>query len=356
MSKDDKTPPENSANSKDPKDPKDAGSGTSKDTGNSKAAETSTNSTAGEKKPGSAKSESKAIVSDKDGDKDSVGEKASAKTEEAKTDKKSAKSAASDKSEDGDSGKSESGTGKKARRGAPKWVAVASVVILVIGVAAAVWQAIGYFQDRSDKNAAALRDEVIDVASQVVVNSLSLSADTIDEDQERLRADSTGEFLRQQDEYAAEIKETVTDQGATTSAQVSNAALSEINDDAGTATVLLVYTAQSERKELPPVSGRQAARVELVREGDDWKVADMVPIGAQVPVGESSDSVQQLGDPTGAAAGGADSDSDSDSNSDSGAATGDDKGTGSADSSSEKSRDADASPTTGASATTAGGN
>lgn len=314
MSKDDKTPPDNSADPKDKVDSEDTGTGTSAD-------------------------------------------KAPSKGVSSKTEKSETRGSKADTAKDAKDVKDEDARKKS---GAPKWLAVLSVVILVIGVAGAVWQGIGYFQDRSAKNAASLRDEVIDVASQVVVNSLSFSADTIDEDQERLRADSTGEFLKQQDEYAEQIKQTVTDQGATTSAQISNSALVDLNEDTGTATVLLVYTAQSEREELPPVSGRQAARVELVREGEDWKVAEMVAIGSQVPVGESSESVQQLDDVTGAGEDGTGSGEGSGNASDDGAdadsTAGADAGAGNSSRSGEGDRDADASPTSGAAATTAGGN
>ncbi|HJE89494.1 MAG TPA: hypothetical protein K8V11_00600 [Dietzia timorensis] len=337
MSKDDKTPPENSAESKDPTDPKGTGTGTSAEKATSKDE--------------SSKSENPKTT-------DSQSETANVEASKNET----AKAGKSQKSklEDSDDDATADGEEARKKRGAPRWFAVLSVVILVIGVAGAVWQGIGYFQDRGDKQAASLRDEVIDVASQVVVNSLSFSADTIDEDQERLRADSTGEFLKQQDEYAEQIKQTVTEQGATTSAQISNAALADINEETGTATVLLVYTAQSEREELPPVSGRQAAKVELIREGDDWKVAELVAIGAQVPVGESSESVQQLDDVTGAGEGAAGSGEGSgsasgdkgsaDSTADAESGAGKDGRSGKGDS------DADASPTSGAAATTAGGN
>lgn len=337
MSKDDKTPPDTSADSKDTTDPEGAGTGTSGDKVTSKG--------------DSSKSENATTT-------DSKSE--TAKTETVKEETAKAKTAKESKSEDRGDEPAADGEAARTTRGAPRWLAVLSVVILVIGVAGAVWQGIGYFQDRGDKQAASLRDEVIDVASQVVVNSLSFSADTIDEDQERLRADSTGEFLKQQDEYAEQIKQTVTEQGATTSAQISNAALADLNEDTGTASVLLVYTAQSEREKLPPVSGRQAARVELVREGDDWKVAELVAIGAQVPVGESSESVQQLDDVTGSGGNDKGSGQGSRTASDDGAAadsTADAKpGAGNSSRSGEGDRSSGASPASGAAATTAGGN
>lgn len=344
MSKDDKTPPDNSADSKDTIDSEDTGTGTS--------ADKSTSKDEGSKSASSKSTDSKSTDSKDETD----------KNEGSKSETKKSGTAKKSRTEDGDDDPSAAGEDAEKTRGAPKWLAVLSVVILVIGVAGAVWQGIGYFQDRSAKNAASLRDEVIDVASQVVVNSLSFSADTIDEDQERLRADSTGEFLKQQDEYAEQIKQTVTEQGATTSAQISNSALADLNEDTGTASVLLVYTAQSEREELPPVSGRQAARVELIREGEDWKVAELVPIGSQVPVGESSESVQQLDDVTGAGedatGSGGESGTESDDDADADSTADADSGAGSegAGGSDEDDSDADASPTSGAAATTAGGN
>lgn len=162
-------------------------------------------------------------------------------------------------------------------------------LVLVVGL---VLLGVGWAHGRqADRRVAQDRDDAVNVASQVLVNAYSFDHRDVDGAFERLRADTTGEFRAQQDQYHEDVKKQVVEQKAVTRATVGNAAVEEFDHDAGTAKVLFVFTAQSEREKLPSVTARQAAVVGLQREDDRWKVATLTPVGVIVPVGESSGAV-----------------------------------------------------------------
>lgn len=281
-------------------------------TNEDKPGEKTSGKTPGEKPENPEVAAEAATASDTESSSETVAREKTEAADKAKaagTAKSTDKAEAAGKAEDAEAGSAagEANAEPKKKGRALPWLAAASVVILAAGIAGVVWKGIEYSHARQEQHMSEVRDQVLDVASQVVINSMSFTKDTVEQDQQRLREDSTGAFLAQQDEYADQIKQKITEQSATTKAEVSNAALTAVDDDLGTATVVLIYTASSERKDMPGVSGRQAARVELQREDDRWKVADLVPVGVQVPVGDSSQSVQELnGAQSGAQGSGAD--------------------------------------------------
>ena len=176
------------------------------------------------------------------------------------------------------------------------------VVAALVLVAGLVVLTLGVLHSRDAETTARQRDAAVDAASQVLVNAYSFDYRDVDSAMDALREASTGEFLDQQQQWSTEVKDRVEQQKAVTSATIGNAAVEEFDADAGTAKVLFVFTARSERAELPPVTGRQAAVVHVVRIDDSWKVSQIVPVGVVVPVGESSASVRDLQDPTATAA------------------------------------------------------
>ena len=168
-------------------------------------------------------------------------------------------------------------------------------------VAGAIVFVVGLVRHHEAETLADHREEAIGVASQVLVNAYSFDHENVQKSLDALKQDSTGDFLQQQDQWGPDVRKRVEDQKAVTKATVNNAAVEDFDDDGGTARVLFVFTAQSEREKLPSVTGRQAAVVDLQRVDDAWKVSGVTPVGVIVPVGDSSASVQGLG---GAAGGG----------------------------------------------------
>lgn len=187
----------------------------------------------------------------------------------------------------------------------PKWLVVVAVVVLVAGLATLGLFGARYLQARSAQEVAQTREDVADVAAQVIINAFSFDHRDVDESLEHLAAASTGDFLAEQEQWADDVRARVTEQRAVTTATVSHTAVESLDRDAGDAAVLVVFTAHSEREGQEDITGRQAMRVDLTREDGQWKADAVNQVGVTVPVGQSSRSVQELKAPgTGDAQGG----------------------------------------------------
>ena len=182
--------------------------------------------------------------------------------------------------------------------GVPRWLAIVAVVVLVVGLVLLAVFGTRYWQARSDQELANQRDTVSDVASQVIINAFSFDHRSVDQSLEQLAGASTGAFLDEQKQWSEDVRKRVVEQKAVTNATVSNTAVEKLDLDAGEAAVLVVFTAHSEREGEEPITGRQAMRVDLTRVDDEWKASAVNQVGVTVPVGQSSASVQELGDPT----------------------------------------------------------
>ncbi|HJC29382.1 MAG TPA: hypothetical protein H9759_08305 [Candidatus Dietzia intestinipullorum] len=189
------------------------------------------------------------------------------------------------------------GGGDRAEGGAsvPRWLAVVSVVVLVAGLVILGVFGWRYLEARESHSVATERDAVTDVASQVIINAFSFDHRDVDESLEHLASVSTGDFRAEQDQWAEDVRTRVVEQKAVTTATVSHTAVTTLDTDADEAAVLVVFTAHSEREGEDDITGRQAMRVDLVREDGQWKASAVDQVGVTVPVGESSESVQGLG-------------------------------------------------------------
>ena len=90
------------------------------------------------------------------------------------------------------------------------------------------------------------------------------------------------------------MRKRVEEQKAVVTATISNTAVSELNIDDGTAAVIVVFTATSEREGEEDIVRRQSSVVDLMWEDDRWKAVEVNQVGASVPVGVSSESVREL--------------------------------------------------------------
>ncbi|MBB1046208.1 hypothetical protein G6028_00050 [Dietzia cercidiphylli] len=194
-------------------------------------------------------------------------------------------------------------------RAVPRWLAVLSIVVLVAGVAVLGVFGWRYAEARSAHEVATERETVSEVASQVIINAFSFDYRNVDESLQHLADASTGDFLVEQEQWADDVRTRVVEQKAVTTATVSQSAVEVLDLEAGEAAVLVVFTAHSEREGQDDITGRQAMRVDLTREDGSWKANAVNQVGVTVPVGSSSQSVQELEAPdTRDGAGNADAD------------------------------------------------
>ena len=191
----------------------------------------------------------------------------------------------------------ETGAGADAGGSVPRWLTIVSIVVLVAGLAMLGVFGVRYLQARADQEVAQEREAVADVAAQVIINAFSFDHRSVDDSLEQLAASSTGDFLAEQEQWAGDVRTRVTEQKAVTTATVSHTAVEELDREAGDAAVLVVFTAHSEREGQEDITGRQAMRVDLTLEDGQWKADAVNQVGVTVPVGQSSQSVQELRTP-----------------------------------------------------------
>ncbi|AWH92742.1 hypothetical protein [Dietzia lutea] len=185
----------------------------------------------------------------------------------------------------------------RTRAGVPVWMAVVAVIVLVAGLTVLGVGGTRYLQARSAHQVAQEREEVAETAAQVIINAFSFDHRDVDESLKQLAAASTGDFLAEQEQWAQDVRTRVVEQKAVTTATVSHTAVEILDRDAGDAAVLVVFTAHSEREGQDDITGRQAMRVDLTRVDGQWKADAVNQVGVTVPVGQSSQSVQDLAVP-----------------------------------------------------------
>lgn len=174
-------------------------------------------------------------------------------------------------------------------------LAIVSVVVLVAGLAVLGVFGVRYLQERSQVNEIVeQREAVIAMASEIVHDVFSFHHEDVDASLEKLEANSTGPFLTEQRQFSDEVRQRVEEQNAVVEATIMNTAVSELNVEEGMASVLVVFTATSEREGEEDITRRQSSVVELVWEDDRWKAAEVNQVGVSVPVGTSSEAVQGL--------------------------------------------------------------
>lgn len=179
--------------------------------------------------------------------------------------------------------------------GGGRVLTLVSIIVLVAGLALLGVFGVRYVIDRSAVNTVVSeREAATVVASEVVENVFGFHYEDVDASLTRLEEMSTGNFLTEQREFSEAVKERVEEQQAVVTATISNTAVSELDVDEGTASVLVVFTATSEREGEEDIVRRQSSVVELLWEDDRWKAAEVMQVGVSVPVGASSESVAAL--------------------------------------------------------------
>ncbi len=176
----------------------------------------------------------------------------------------------------------------------PAWLIIVAAVVLVAGLAVMAVSVVRYVSEPSGQEIAQDRDAASDAARTVVENAFSFDHRSVDDSLAMLEESSTGDFLTEQKQWAEDVRTRVLEQKAVTTATVSNVAVESLDLDAGDAAVLVVFTAHSEREGQEDITGRQAMRVDLTLEDGRWKADAVNQVGVTVPVGQSSQSVQDL--------------------------------------------------------------
>ena len=151
-------------------------------------------------------------------------------------------------------------------------VALAAVAAIVLGV---LWA----MASTSDSLALAQeRDTVLLDARQAAINLNTLDAKNVDAGLDLWQQSSTGSVLDEFTQNRAEYAKAVTDSKRATVATVPDAAVSELDDRAGVARVLLGVDVTVTPEGQDPILTRQRLALEMTRTDTGWKVSKLSPV------------------------------------------------------------------------------
>jgi Mce-associated membrane protein len=154
-------------------------------------------------------------------------------------------------------------------------------VALVLGLLAAGGLAgwLYFAQFRPDKQTDnAVAQSVVNAARDGTVALLSYKPDTLNQDFAAAKSHLTGDFLNYYDQFTKEVVTPAAQtKGVTTTAQVTGAAVSELNPDK--AVVLVFIDQATTSKERPdPAMAASSAKVSLAKVHGDWLITKFDPL------------------------------------------------------------------------------
>lgn len=172
-------------------------------------------------------------------------------------------------------------------RGGPLQIATLVVAVLaLVACLVAGWFGLSWFRAAHDDSIALgmVRDAALQDAQQDAINLNTLDYRRVQGGLQLWEQSATGaalqEFRTNRDAYVR----TVTQSKTTSTARVLNAAVADLNDQAGTALVLVGVdvTYAPEQREASCV--RQRLQLNMRRTPDGWKVEHLAPVGRLEPV------------------------------------------------------------------------
>jgi Mce-associated membrane protein len=136
---------------------------------------------------------------------------------------------------------------------------------------------------------AGAREAVLTDAKQAAINLNTLDHTNVDAGLDLWEQSSTGavleEFRANREQYAQFVAESQ----RTTEASVTDAAVAQLDDRAGTATVLVGLDVVVRPPDAEPVVTRQRLELEMARTGHGWKVSGLDPVRAPGAGGGSTE-------------------------------------------------------------------
>ena len=166
-----------------------------------------------------------------------------------------------------------------ARRSLPAIPLIPAALVLGLLAAGLLAGWLYFTQYRPDKQTDdAVAQRVVNAARDGTVALLSYKPDTLNQDFAAAKSHLTGDFLNYYDQFTKEVVTPAAQtKGVTTTAQVTGAAVSELNPDK--AVVLVFIDQATASKERPdPAMASSSAKVSLAKVHGDWLITKFDPL------------------------------------------------------------------------------
>jgi Mce-associated membrane protein len=161
---------------------------------------------------------------------------------------------------------------------------VVSVVLAVLTFGYAAYSGVAWYSasHSSESAFAATRDDALRSGQVGITNFLTLDYRKVDEDLQRWLNSSTGELRAEIDKDKDSRKKQLVDAKSVTSSKVLDSAITELDDRAGTASMIAVVEST-----VTPDNGQQVTKInryltKLTRTEDGWKLSQLGPLRAGV--------------------------------------------------------------------------
>ncbi len=161
-------------------------------------------------------------------------------------------------------------------------VIAAVLAVLTFGYAAYFGVAWYSASHSSESSYATARDDALRSGQVGITNFLTLDYKKVDEDLQRWLNSSTGDLRAEIDKDKDSRKKQLVDAKSVTTSKVLDAAITELDDRAGTATMIAVVESA-----VTPDNGQQVTKInryltKLARTEDGWKLSQLGPLRAGV--------------------------------------------------------------------------
>ncbi|MFF0815793.1 hypothetical protein ACFYVR_11670 [Rhodococcus sp. NPDC003318] len=155
-------------------------------------------------------------------------------------------------------------------------------LLAVVALGSAVWFGYGWAHALFvDKPTAAARDDALTGARQAAINLNTVDSADLDETFARMESSITGdEMVKSLNDTRAQMAEQVQQTGATSEAQIIDAALTDFSRDEGSATALVVLSTTTTWPDQDPRKVKVTMRIGLTEVDGDWKASQVANVGA----------------------------------------------------------------------------
>ena len=161
---------------------------------------------------------------------------------------------------------------------------VVAAVLAVLTFGYATYSGVAWYSatHSSESSYAAARDDALRSGQVGITNFLTLDYKKVDEDLQRWLNSSTGDLRAEIDKDKDSRKKQLVDAKSVTTSKVLDAAITELDDRAGTASMIAVVESA-----VTPDNGRQVTKInryltKLARTEDGWKLSQLGPLRAGV--------------------------------------------------------------------------
>ncbi|WP_280716814.1 hypothetical protein [Kitasatospora sp. MAP5-34] len=166
-----------------------------------------------------------------------------------------------------------------------RWAAV-TVGLVVLAAVFAVWSGWSWYRAAHDDSAAyaRARDQVLAAGEQAVQNMNTLDHADLTHGLDLWEASTTGDLHTQLVQGRADFEKQVQQAQTVTTARVLSGAVTELDDRAGRASVMIALRISVQAPQSAPAAKESRMLGELTRTPDGWKLSAL----GQAPMGDSA--------------------------------------------------------------------